>query len=102
MATVKKVTEKTFKKVDKKLKKIGHFNITVYDDDSASVDVDCPTDDLVTTLASMIASNEGPGELLRMALSVAALGLEEEARKKKKATAKKKAAVKKKAAPKKK
>ena len=102
MATVKKVTEKTFKKVDKKLKKIGHFNITVYDDDSASVDVDCPTDTLIPILAAMIASNEGPGELLRMALSLAAFTLDDEAKKKKKAAAKKKAATKKKAAPKKK
>ena len=102
MATVKKLTEKTFEKVTKKLKKIGHFNIIVHDDESASVDVDCPTFELVTTLAAIIASNDGPGQLLRAAFSAAVLNLEEEEKKKKKSAAKKKAAVKKKTASKKK
>jgi len=98
MATVKKTTKKAFEKKAASSQKLGHFNITVYKDETAAVDVDCPTSELLAALASVIASEEGPGQLLRSALALAALGLEEESKKKKK----KKPAVKKKAAPKKK
>jgi hypothetical protein len=97
MATVKRTTKKAATKRTAKLEKIGHFNITVYKNDTASVDVDCPTNDILATLASIIASDEGPGQLMRRALDVAAMGLlQEKKTKKKKATAKKKAAPKKK------
>lgn len=98
MATVKRTTEKAFKKADKKREKIGHFNITVYKDESAAVDVDCPTNDILATLATIIASDEGPGQLIRRALDLAVMGLvaEEKPKKKKKAATKKKAAPKKK------
>jgi len=98
MATVKKTTEKAFKKADKKLKKIGHLTITVYDNESAAVDLDCPTTDIIATLASIIASDELPGKLMRKALDVAVMGLiaEEKPKKKKKVATKKKAAPKKK------
>ena len=98
MATVKRTTEKKAKSAAKKLEKLGHFNVIVYKNQSATIDVDCPTDDLIATLASIIASDEGPGQLLRAALSLAAFSLDEEEKKKKK----KKTAAKKKAAPKKK
>jgi hypothetical protein len=97
MATAKKTTKKAFEKKAASSQKLGHFNITVYKDETAGIDVDCPTSELIATLASIIASEEGPGQLLRSALALAAFGLEEESKKKKK-----KPAVKKKAAPKKK
>ncbi len=96
MATVKKTTKKAFVKKAATSQKLGHFNITVYKDESAAVDVDCPTSELLAALASVIASEEGPGQLLRSALALAALGLEEESKKKKKPAVKKKAAPKKK------
>jgi hypothetical protein len=97
MATVKRTTKKAATKRTAKLEKLGHFNITVYKDDSAAIDLDCPSNDLIATLASIIASDELPGQLIRAALSLAAFGIKEESKKKKK-----KPAVKKKAAPKKK
>jgi hypothetical protein len=92
MATVKRTTEKAFKKSASKLKKIGHFNITVYEKERASVDVDCPTNDILAALASIIISDEGPGQLIRRALDLAVMELVQD----KKATTKKKAAPKKK------
>ena len=98
MATIKRTTKKAATKRATKLEKIGHFNITVYKNEQASVEVDCPTNDIIATLATIITSDEGAGQLIRKAMHLAIVGLEEEQARKKK----KKAASKKKAAPKKK
>ena len=98
MATIKRTTKKAATKRATKLEKLGHFNITMYKDSSADVDVDCPTSNVIATLATIIMSNDGPGQLMRKAMHLAVVGLEEEQVRKKK----KKVATKKKAAPKKK
>jgi hypothetical protein len=83
------------KKPSTKAKVLGYMNITVYNDDSAFIDVDCPTGDLVSTLSSLITSDEGPGELIRWALHFAVADLEK-SKKKSSSVTKKKAAPKKK------
>lgn len=98
MATVKRTTKKAATKKAAKLEKLGHFNITMYKDGSADVNVDCPTSNVIATLAAIIMSDDGPGQLIRKAMQLAVVSLEEEQARKKK----KKAATKKKAAPKKK
>ena len=90
----KPITMTIKKKPSTKAKVLGHMNITVYNDDSAFIDIDCPTGDLISTLSSIIMSNEGPGELIRAALHCAVADLEKS--KKKSSVTKKKAAPKKK------
>jgi hypothetical protein len=92
MTTIKRTTKKAATKRAAKLEKIGHFNITVYKNEQASVEVDCPTNDILAALSSIITSDEGPGQLIRKAMQLAIVGLEEEQtrKKKKKAAPKKK------------
>jgi hypothetical protein len=77
--------------------------MTLLNDESVTVDVDCLNQQLISALASIIASDNQAGRLIRTALAVVAASdfFEDEKPKKKKAALKKKAAVKK-AAPKKK
>ena len=82
-------------------KKIGHMNMTLFNDESVSVDVDCPNHELIAALASVIASDDRAGDLFRTAFAIAATHSFEDEKPKKKAAPKKKA-VSKKAAPKKK
>lgn len=83
------------KKPSTKAKVLGHMNITVYNNDTAFIDVDCPTGDLISTLSSLITSDERPGELIRAALHFAVADLEK-SKKKSSSVTKKKAAPKKK------
>jgi hypothetical protein len=100
----KAVTKKAAPKKKAEPKKIGHMNMTLFNDESVTVDVDCLNQQLISALASIIASDNQAGRLIRTALAVVAASdfFEDEKPKKKKAAPKKKAPAVKKAAPKKK
>jgi hypothetical protein len=87
-----KATKTATKKAEPK--KVGHMNITLFNDESVTVDVDCPNPDLIAALASIIASNDQASKLIRTALAVVATSDifedEDEKPKKKKAASKKK------------
>jgi hypothetical protein len=73
---------KTVSKKAATKKEVGHFTIKLYSDDSVTVDVDSPTDDLITALASVITSSDLPGALIRSALNVAIIDLKDSKKKK--------------------
>jgi hypothetical protein len=99
--TTKTATKKAAPKKKAEPKKIGHLNLTIFDNDGVSVEVNSPNHELIAALASIIASDDRAGELFRTAFAIAAGNLFDEDEKPKKAAPKKKAVVKK-AAPKKK
>jgi len=100
--TTKTATKKAAPKKKAEPKKIGHLNLTIFDNDGVSVEVNSPNHELIAALASIIASDDRAGELFRTAFAIAAGNLFDEDEKPKKKAAPKKKAVVKKAAPKKK
>ena len=76
-------------------KKIGHFKMELYDNESVEVDVDGPNSDLVAAFASIIASGDQTCRLLMTAFAVVVGDKLEDDKPKKKAAPKKKAPAKK-------